>query len=47
MRAQRPTPLSANRKAALAITGLAIGQLVVIVIDKVTHGPGPFVLFGL
>lgn len=47
MRAPRPDPLTANQKAAYAIAGLAIGQLIVAVLDHVLHGPGPFVLFGL
>lgn len=47
MRRSPTPPLTANQKGALTIAGLALGQLIVIVIDHVTHGPGPFVLFGL
>lgn len=40
-------PLTANGIAGRALAGLAIGQLIVIVLDAVIGGPGPFVLFGL
>lgn len=39
--------LTANAIARRGLAGLAIGQLIVIMLDAATGGPGPFVLFGL
>ncbi len=40
-------PLTAHAIACRALAGLALGQLIVVLLDAATGGPGPFVLFGL
>ncbi len=40
-------PLGANGIAKRVLAGLAMGQLIVVVLDAAIGGPGPFVLFGL
>lgn len=39
--------LTANGIAWRVLAGLALGQLIVVVLDAAIGGPGPFVLFGL
>lgn len=36
-----------QRRSASILAGFVVGQLIVVVIDAVLHGPGPFVLFGV
>jgi hypothetical protein len=49
----RPPPrraaprLTANAIAARAGTGIIVGQLLAIALDRLIGGPGPFALFGL
>lgn len=43
----RNVPLSASGIAGRILAGLSIGQLIVIALDAMIGGPGPFVLFGL
>jgi hypothetical protein len=44
----RPAPrLTANQIAAPAGVGIVVGQLLVIALDRLIGGPGPFALFGL
>jgi len=44
----RPAPrLTANQIAARAGAGIVVGQLLVIALDRLIGGPGPFALFGL
>lgn len=39
--------LTVNQIAARCLAGFAIGQAIVVVLDRAIGGPGPFVLFGL
>lgn len=41
------SPLTPNEKAFLTIVGIGVGQLIVVLLDTILGGPGPFVLFGL
>lgn len=42
-----PPRLSANQIARRALAGIAVGQMLAIVIDRTIGGPGAFALFGL
>lgn len=42
-----PARLTANQIATRCMAGLAVGQLLVVVLDRAIGGPGPFALFGL
>lgn len=42
-----PAPLSWRRRLALIAAGFVVGQLLVILFDRVVGGPGPFAWIGL
>lgn len=45
--ASAPARLSWRRRLTLIAAGLVVGQLLVIVLDRVIGGPGPFAWIGL